>query len=163
MQTNFVATRSLSLIFTIILLLWPCLGSGQSQATNSSHSIKALAQQPTVPVTLGKKTITATLANTNATRINGLLGWNEIKEDQGMLLDFMRSGIYAIHMQGMNFPIDALWIDSNGVIKLIYDQIQPNSGITYPSMFEIRYCLEIAAGFCKKYGIKTGDRIVLGN
>lgn len=162
MQTNYVATRSVFLILTIILF-WPCPGSGQSQGINSGHSIKALAQQPTVPVTLGSRTITATLANTNATRTDGLLGWNEIKEDQGMLLDFIRPGQYAIHMQGMKFPIDALWIDSNGVIKLIYDGIQPNSGITYPSMFQIRYCLEIAAGFCKKYGIKTGGKVAFGN
>ena len=79
-----------------------------------------------------------------------------------MLLDFIRPGLFAIHMQGMKFPIDALWIDSNGVIKLIYADIQPDSGSRYPSMLPVRYCLEVHVGFCKKHGIKEGQKVVLG-
>ncbi len=116
----------------------------------------------TVAVTLGAKTIHAALANTTASRIQGLLGWNSIDDDTGMLLDFLVDTKSAIHMEGMKFPIDAIWADTNGEIKLIYEDIQPNKGLTYPSMFPSRYCLEVKAGFCKKYGVKAGQKIRFG-
>jgi len=118
--------------------------------------------QRTISVTLGNQTIRAVVAETDASRTEGLLRWNQITEDTGMLLDFAMEGKYAIHMQGMKFPIDAVWIDAKGVIKLIYDDIHPNSGQIYPSMFPCRYCLEIKSGFCKKYGIKIGQIVQFG-
>jgi len=162
MLTNLSRPNSFSLILGAILALWPFISSAQSNGDHDNQTIKALSN-PTVPITLGTKTITATLANTDSTRIKGLLDWSQIGEDQGMLLDFIRPGVFAIHMQGMKFPIDAVWIDSDGLIKLIYGQIQPNSGIVYPSLFKVRYCLEIAPGFCKKFGIKEGQKVILGN
>ncbi len=116
----------------------------------------------TISITLGHQTINAVVAETDATRREGLLGWDHITEGTGMLLDFAMPGEYAIHMQGMKFPIDAVWVDTNGLIKLIYEDIQPNSGLIYPSMFPCRYCLEIKAGFCKKYRIKIGQSVRFG-
>jgi uncharacterized membrane protein (UPF0127 family) len=116
----------------------------------------------TVPITVGNRTIMAVIADTEPARIRGLLGWASIRDDTGMLLDFVTEGEYAIHMQGMKFPIDALWIDSTGAIKLVYEDIRPNSGMTYPSMFPCRYCLEINAGFCRRYGVKIGQSVRFG-
>jgi uncharacterized protein len=113
----------------------------------------------TVAVSLGGKTIHAVLANTSESRMQGLLGWNSIDEETGMLLDFLIDAQSAIHMQGMKFPIDAIWADANGEIKLIYQDIQPDKGLTYPSMFPSRYCLEVKAGFCKKYGVRAGQKL----
>lgn len=161
MLKNLPVLHSLCLVLVAIFFT-TVSASAQSDSNGDGHTVKALSR-PTIPITLGARIITATLANTDAARIEGLLGWAQIGEDQGMLLDFIRPGFFAIHMQGMKFPIDALWIDSNGVIKLIYSQIQPNSGIVYPSLFKIRYCLEIAPGFCKKYGVKEGQKVVFGN
>ncbi|MBI5251961.1 MAG: DUF192 domain-containing protein [Desulfomonile tiedjei] len=113
----------------------------------------------TVSVTLGAKTIRATLANTPQSRIQGLLGWTSIDEDSGMLLDFIADTNSAVHMQGMKFPIDAIWVDSKDEIKVIYREIQPDKGLVYPSMVPCRYCLEVKAGFCKKYGVQIGQKV----
>lgn len=112
-----------------------------------------------VSITIGSKAIKATLANTGALRVEGLLGWSSIDDETGMLLDFMTEGIYAIHMQGMKFAIDAIWIDSTDTVRLIYENIMPNSGVTYPSMFPARYCLEVAAGFCKRRNVRSGQKM----
>ncbi len=120
------------------------------------------ARPKTIAVTLGSKTIRSVVADTEAARKQGLLGWDRIDEDTGMLLDFVFEGNYAIHMQGMKFPIDALWIDKDGLIRLIYQGIQPNSGLIYPSMYPSRYCLEIKSGSCDKYGIRMGQRVDFG-
>jgi uncharacterized membrane protein (UPF0127 family) len=105
------------------------------------------------------KTIRAVIADTPKSRIQGLLGWSSIEEHTGMLLDFLTDSPGAIHMEGMKFPIDALWIDSTGEIRVVYDSIQPDKGLIYPSIFPCRYCLEVQAGFCKKYDIKIGRKV----
>jgi uncharacterized membrane protein (UPF0127 family) len=116
----------------------------------------------TVAVSLNGTVVSAVIADTDATRTQGLLGWERIEEGKGMLLDFIIPNIYAVHMQGMRFPIDAVWIDQAGSIKLVYEDIQPNSGLIFPSLFPCRYCLEIKAGTCKKYGIKAGQTVSFG-
>ncbi len=128
-------------------------------AESAAHNAEAGV---TIPITLGTKTIRAVPADTERARIQGLLGWDTIDYDSGMLLDFKMEGTYAIHMQGMKFPIDALWIDENNVIQIIYPSIPPDSGRIYPAFIPARYCLELKAGFCAKFGVKIGDTIVFG-
>jgi len=135
---------------------------GLSQVARAEDQMNSNPEQRVISMTLGNQTIHAVVAETDASRREGLLGWSQITEERGMLLDFAMEGQSAIHMQGMKFPIDAVWIDANGLIKLIYDDIAPNSGLIYPSMFPCRYCLEIKAGFCKKYGIKIGQTVQFG-
>jgi uncharacterized protein len=122
----------------------------------------AASDRETVAVRIGTKTIRAVLANTDATRMEGLLEWETISDETGMLLDFVEEKESAIHMNGMKFPIDAVWIDHKGTIKLIYEEIPPNPVHFYPSMFKCRYCLELKAGFCKRYGVKIGQTVQFG-
>ncbi len=112
-----------------------------------------------VPTQIGDTSIQSYVADSDRTRIDGLLVWNTIGENQGLLLDFVRPGEYAIHMQGMKFPIDAVWIDEKDVITLVYKNIQPNSNMTYPAMFPVRYCLELKAGFCKRHNVRIGQKV----
>jgi uncharacterized protein len=143
------------LLLTITGILFAAMVVGQPTATGSDRL-------RTVSVALGDRVVRASVADTMASRIQGLLGWDDINEKQGMLLDFIVEGDYAIHMQGMKFPIDALWIDQAGKIVLIYHSIPPNAGQAFPSMIPSRYCLEIQAGFCRKYGIKVGRKVKFG-
>jgi uncharacterized membrane protein (UPF0127 family) len=134
-----------------------------SQVSEAQGQMNSNPEQREISITLGNRIIHAVMADTDASRREGLLGWSQITEEKGMLLDFAMEGQYAIHMQGMNFPIDAVWIDSSGLIKMIYNDIAPNSGLIYPSLFPCRYCLEIKSGFCKKYGIKIGQTVQFGS
>ena len=138
-------------------------GNGSLAKAEGSTATPEKQKLPQVIVRLGGQSILADVANTDRSRTEGLLGWTDITENRGMLLDFGVEREYAIHMQGMKFPIDAVWADSAGEIKLIYDSMRPNSGLVYPSMFPSAYCLEIKAGFCKKYGIKIGQRMSFGS
>jgi uncharacterized protein len=127
-----------------------------SMGTTGEHEV-------IVPITVRGKTVQAHVADSEARRRQGLLGWSTITDTTGMLLDFVQeeSG-YAIHMQGMQFPIDALWIDAEGIIRFIYEDIPSNSGRIYPAMFPCRYCLEVKAGFCRRSSIRVGDRVHFG-
>jgi uncharacterized protein len=152
------AIVTISLMVTVAALI----GGFLTYQVEAQGQMGSNSKPRMISVTLGNQTIRAVVADTDASRREGLLGWNQITEDTGMLLDFAMPGQYAIHMQGMKFPIDGVWIDGQGVIKLIYGAITPNSGLIYPSMFPCRYCLEIKAGFCNKYGIKIGDSVRFG-
>jgi uncharacterized protein len=129
------------------------------QLCNFSNVSAESSNPKMATIDFGGKTIRAVIADTPKSRIQGLLGWSSIEEHTGMLLDFLTDSTGAIHMEGMKFPIDAIWIDSTGEIRVVYDSIQPDKGLIYPSMFPCRYCLEIQAGFCKKYDIKIGRKV----
>ncbi len=146
-----------TLTFSLVVGLGGLLGTVSAWA-------QTVQNQPLrkVSVTLGDKVVIASIAETDGARLRGLLGWATISEDQAMLLDFVNESPYAIHMQGMKFPIDAVWIDGNGEIKFIYQSVQPNSGEVYPSMGPARYCLETMAGLCRKYGVKIGQKVRFG-
>ncbi len=148
---------------TLITILASLIAGVAGNAEPARAAEEANTKLSTMPVTLGTKTVTASVANDDRSRTEGLLPWNTITEDQGMLLDFVLPSEHAIHMQGMKFPIDAVWIDARGVIKLIYEDIKPDSGRVYFSYFPCRYCLELKAGFCKKYGVKAGQTVVFGS
>jgi len=156
-MSHATVTVPLLVVFTALAAFF-----GLSQVARAEDQMSSNREPRTISVTLGNQTITAVVAETDASRRQGLLGWSQITEERGMLLDFAMEGQYAIHMQGMNFPIDAVWIDANGLIKLTYEGIIPNSGLIYPSMFPCRYCLEIKSGFCRKYGIKIGETVQFG-
>ncbi|MFH0957587.1 MAG: DUF192 domain-containing protein [Pseudomonadota bacterium] len=164
MLKSFVGATTYFIVLLVIMstLSHSPVAQAEKQHGNVSHKNVATPSDQ-IAVILGQKSIQATVANTDSTRTQGLLGWSQIGYGQGMLLDFIKPGLFAIHMQGMKFPIDALWIDSGDVIKLIYEDIQPDSGAIYPSMFPVRYCLEVHAGFCKKHGVKEGQKVVFGN
>jgi uncharacterized membrane protein (UPF0127 family) len=121
--------------------------------------IDATEKLPTVKIELGSHRIIADVAATDRSRIQGLLGRIALGDDEGMLLDFVDSGLYAIHMQGMMIPIDAVWIDSEGIIRQVYEDIRPNSGKTYPSAFRCRYCLELKSGFCRQFSVRVGQKV----
>lgn len=156
-----LTSKALPPFIGLLLVSGPIFVGGAAQAENREVPGPGTKMR-TAEVTLGGKTIRAVIAETDSARAAGLLGWESITDADGMLLDFGLDGPYAIHMQGMKFPIDALWIDGRGVIRLIYSGIVPNSGIIYPSMFPCRYCLEVKAGFCKKYDVRMDQRVRFG-
>lgn len=156
------ALCSIPLLISLLgLICFPTVVFSEGKTPASETAVKAMSKA-TVPITIGAKTIRADVADTEYLLRTGLLGRETISDDEGMLLFFPLPGEYAIHMQGMKFPIDALWIDDKDEIKLIYDSIPPNSGVTYPSLFRCKYCLEVKAGFCKRFGIKAGQTVKFG-
>ena len=97
--TSFFSVRvfgATTIVFSFIFAALLCM----AQSTRAEQSEgKADQKRWMVPITLGKKTIRAVVANTEPLRIRGLLGWERIDDTTGMLLDFEKEGQYAIHMQ----------------------------------------------------------------
>lgn len=115
-------------------------------------------------VTIGDVGIDVSVADTEATREQGLSGVNKIGSREGLLMIFDTADYYAIWMKDMNFPIDIIWIDDHMTIVDITEAISPE---TYPSIFEpqspARMALEVNARFAATYRIKVGDKVRLAD
>ena len=72
-------------------------------------------------VRLGGSTVRVTIADTPASREQGLSGRTGLDPDEGMLFVFPVDGEYAFWMKDMLFDIDVLWIDQNTIVGLQKD------------------------------------------
>lgn len=117
---------------------------------------------PTTMLTVGQTQLVVELATTNAAREQGLSGRTSLSSGHGMFFVFETPGAWGIWMKDMNFPIDIIWADENGLIVTIEENATPQS---YPKSFYpahlAQYVLEVPAGFAKEHSIAIGQRIVV--
>lgn len=113
-------------------------------------------------VTIGGHTIFVEIQDTDSERNKGLSGRSSLAEGRGMLFVFEGDGIYSFWMKDMLFPIDIIWISSNGNIVDINENVAPD---TYPKTFSsqspARYVLELPANTVKRLRISVGDIVRL--
>ncbi len=81
----------------------------------------------------------------------GLLNRTSLEEGEGLLLTSCQS----IHMFGMKFAIDAIFLDKNGVVVGILEDFAP--GKMSRIFGKAKSCLELPAGTVKKTGTTLGD------
>ena len=110
----------------------------------------------------GDVSLTLEYATTTAARELGLGGRMNVPEGYGMLFVFPKSGRYGFWMKDMQVPIDIFWLDTQGRVISISEQVATSS---YPDVFypaaPAQYVLETAAGFAKAHGIATGTPLQL--
>jgi uncharacterized membrane protein (UPF0127 family) len=87
------------------------------------------------------------------TRLKGLLGTPRLADDQGLWLEPCNS----VHMIGMNYPIDVLFLDKTGTIVRILPHLRPwHLG---PIVFGARTAVELADGAIKRLDIRLGRQV----
>jgi hypothetical protein len=119
-------------------------------------------------VKIAGQNIKVDLALTKEARTQGLSGRKNLKEGEGMLFIFERSGNYPFWMKDMFFPIDIIWLaPSEGgdysKAKVIYIKKDACPEL-YPEIYgpqeggpEARFILEVVSGFSDKNNLKVGD------
>lgn len=116
----------------------------------------------TVSVDIGSTTVKASVADTLAERIQGLSGTPFLPDDVVKLFAFGASGSHSIWMKDMNYPLDIMWVDLEGSIVHIEENITPD---TYPESFSSPtpawYVIEANAGFVSLNNISLGDEVVV--
>lgn len=124
------------------------------------NSPKILAPENIQNIKIAGQKIKVELALTPQEHSQGLSGRTPLKENEGMLFIFEKSGQYAFWMKDMNFPIDMIWIGENKEIIYIKKDARPES---YPELYQpeqdAKYVLEVVSGFSEKQNLKTGDRV----
>ena len=102
------------------------------------------------------------LALTNDQQVKGLSVKDHLKENEGMLFIFEQPTRQGFWMKDMKFPIDIIWLNSNGTVVNIRHSLQPCIMTfdficpTYIPDKDSLYVLETRAGFSKKQGINVG-------
>ena len=118
------------------------------------------ALHPTQTISFAATTLHVAIADTEASREQGLSGITSLASDEGMLFIFPKDGMYSFWMKDMLFSIDMLWISFDGHVVSIVPSVSP---ATYPHAFTsstlARYVLEVPAGFAAEHKIGVGSKL----
>jgi uncharacterized membrane protein (UPF0127 family) len=114
------------------------------------------AVMPTVSI--GGKTWTVELADTDAARRKGLGDRDALCGTCGMLFRFDAPGEYGFWMKGMRFPLDIAWIEGGKVIFLEKD-IPADSKDTFTPTESADSVLEVNAGDLAN--VSVGDAVTV--
>jgi uncharacterized membrane protein (UPF0127 family) len=96
----------------------------------------------------------ARVANQFHTRLRGLLYSPQIQKGEGLLIKPCNS----IHMFGMKYGIDAIFIDRDKILGLVHN-IQPMQvSKVFPTGCD---CLELPAGTISDTGTEVGDLVAI--
>jgi len=132
------------------------------QSTDSDTTNWRKYYPVTVPVVIGTTSVQASLADSLSERIKGLSETPFLPEGVVKLFAFGVPGKHSMWMKDMNYPLDIIWTNEEGVIIHIEENIAPD---TYPDSFSSPtpawYVVETNAGFVAANNISRGDTVVI--
>lgn len=100
------------------------------------------------------------LATSDSARQRGLMDRPNIDENTGMLFIFDRPERQSFWMHNTPSSLDIMFIGPDRQILNIHEFAAPMSDDPqYPSAGLSNLVLEVVGGYCKKHGVKAGDRI----
>lgn len=113
-------------------------------------------------VEIAGATLHVDVADTESLQERGLSGRSGLAPDEGMLFVFETDGEYSFWMKEMLFPIDIVWISSDGEVVFVSKNVSP---VSYPASMKpdtpARYVLELPAGFADAHGVEKGTKVRL--
>ena len=122
-------------------------GTDYLRARISIKGVELSAEIPTTQELMGK----------------GLAVKNELKENESMLFVFDKPEKHSFWMKDMKFPIDIIWIHSDGKIVHIEENLEPCPLViicpSYTPNADSQYVLETVAGFTQRHNISLGTNI----
>lgn len=116
------------------------------------------AFRPTTEVRIGSGVYHLWVADTEASRIQGLSGVDKLDPNGGLLMAFPEDGLHGIWMKDMKVSLDIVWLDANMKVVHIVTNASPelSTSKTFAPKTLARYVIELPAGSVKNAGIKTG-------
>lgn len=123
-----------------------------------ASSAAACAELPQTVLSIGQHTLTAEVANTDATRATGLMHRRMLPENRGMLFVFPEVALHGMWMMNTYLPLSVAFLDRDGVIINIAD-MAPHTQTTHGAARPAKYALEMNQGWFRKRGIKPGDKV----
>lgn len=97
------------------------------------------------------------LADSEKERTTGLMFREDICDGCGMLFDFKEERSASFWMKDTPTSLDIIFIKADGRIDSIHTKTIPNKTYpTYDSQTQIRYVLEMKAGFSEENDLKVG-------
>ncbi len=109
------------------------------------------------------KVLSLEIADSPEERRVGLMFRDPLPENHGMLFIFGREQAYSFWMMDMKFSLDIIWIDSNGIVVHVENDVPPCSAAcpSYQPNVSALYVLEVNAGFADSIDLRAGTFIDL--
>jgi uncharacterized membrane protein (UPF0127 family) len=146
-----------TMILTVLLLpagMMMCVAGCPRRAAPQPQSL------PTISITLGKRTFTLEVANTNRTREIGLMHRDSMPRDHGMLFVFPDEQRRAFWMKNTRIPLDIIYLDAAGRIVAI-KPMQPYDLSSVSSDRPAKYAIELNQGMAAEAGVRVGDVVAI--
>src|SRR5579862_5566763 len=137
----------------LVVLLLAALVAAAPKARGAEQQTLEIATKSGVHV------FAVELAVTDEERERGLMYRRSLPESYGMLFDFKRDQEVTMWMKNTYVSLDMIFIQSDGRIRRIAENTEPESLKIIPSGGPVRAVLEVVAGTAKKLGIEAGDRV----
>ena len=118
----------------------------------------AAAPLRTTRMTIGSKSFTLEIADSDASREHGLMQRDSMADDHGMIFVFDQDAQRSFWMKNTRIGLDIIYIDSAGRIVSI-STMKPYDLRPVPSRGAAKYAVELNAGAAQQTGVKSGDRI----
>jgi hypothetical protein len=99
------------------------------------------------------------IADDDYQRERGLMYRKQMQLQQGMLFIFEEEEIRSFWMKNTYLPLDILYVNEAREVVRIHENTPTQNENPIPSGYPAKYVVEVNAGFCAVYGIKTGDKI----
>ena len=152
------------IVFTLCTIVFVLAGLVYIVKTPAPMHTKNTTAQKTITqktITLGSAQVAVEVASTEVEREQGLSGHMSLKGGEGMLFVFEHPSNWGIWMKDMHFPIDIMWVASDGTILSIAHNVAPSTypEIFYPQTPTAMYVIELPSGFTEKEHIKEGLQV----
>ena len=85
----------------------------------------------------------------------GLQGFRRLEAGEAALFSYEKPSAVTFWMGTVPYPLDIIYVTSDGIVSRIYRDCRPSQADVYPSGSAVRWVIETAAGS----GINEGDRI----
>jgi hypothetical protein len=112
----------------------------------------------TYPLRIAGHALRAEIANTEDTRLRGLMFRKALPRNQGMIFVYPEEGRHAMWMRNTPIPLSVAFIDRDGTILNIED-MEPHTERAHAAAGNARYALEMNRGWFEKRAIRPGDRV----
>src|SRR5918994_5917078 len=156
----------LLLAFNLLLLIphTLILATQVSNAdTNLVNAVQEAAQNGTeylrAKISINGLQLSAEIPTTRELMAKGLAVKNELRENESMLFVFDKPSRHSFWMKDMKFPIDIIWLDSNGKVVHIEENLEPCPLVFvcpgYAPNADSQYVLETVAGFTQRHNISV--------
>ena len=129
------------------------IGCSLGAAALTLHTLAAGAQLPEIPLVIDGHRLTAEVAATDESRMQGLMHRRILPENRGMLFVFRETAQHEMWMMNTYIPLSVAFLDERGLIINIAD-MQPHTRDTHAAAKPAKYALEVNQGWFAKRGIK---------
>ncbi len=145
----------LHLLLFVSIALVGCNGDGTNSVTDT------LPLEHRFPLKIDGTALNAQVAITFREQSRGLMHREELAANEGMIFIYEAPRQMSFWMKNTLIHLDIGFIDSEGVLKEVHTMVARDTDATQSRSADLRYALEMNAGWFREQGIRPGAKLDL--